>query len=93
MSAFLRQMDQWHGMEMFFAASVLLILIDYYFTVDYPAYLAYFCCAAGVFLAIPWELPVRLAVFAAVLVVLLVLHRVWFTRFLTNAHEGREETA
>ncbi len=91
MNEILSTLDSWYAMEILFVASVALILIDYFFTVDYPAYIAYFCCAAGVFLAVPWELPLRVAVFLGIWILLLALHRVWFTRFLTNAHEARSE--
>lgn len=91
MNEFLTALDQWHAMEACFVASIVLILIDYFFTVDYPAYIAYLLCGAGVFLAFPSELPVRLAVGLGTWVVLLVLHRVWFSRYLTNAHEAAAE--
>lgn len=87
MNELLATLDQWHAMEVCFVTSVALILIDYYFTVDYPAYFAYLLCGTGVFLAAPAEPGLRLAAGAGTLGLLLVLHRFWFSRYLTNAHE------
>lgn len=72
-------------MEILFIASVALILIDYFFPVDYPAYLGYFCFAAGMFFAVPFGVWTSLVVAILIFIVLLVLHRVWFSRYLTNA--------
>lgn len=72
-------------MEILFIASVALILIDYFFPVDYPAYLGYFCFAAGMFFAVPFTLLPSVIVAALIFIVLLVLHRLWFSRYLTNA--------
>lgn len=88
MTDLLVTLDRWHAMELCFVASIALILIDYFFTVDYPAYFAYLLCGAGVFLAAPVDLPLRLAAGIGTWLALLVLHRVWFSRYLTNAHEA-----
>jgi len=90
MNELLMTLDRWHAMEACFVVSIALILIDYFFTVDYPAYIAYLLCGAGVFLAVPAELPVRCAAGVGAFVVLLVRHRVWFSQFLTNTHEAAE---
>ena len=90
MTEILTKLDQWHAMEIFFVASIVLILVDYFFKVDYPAYFGYLCCAAGLFLAVPFELPLRALVGIGTWILLLVLHRVWFTHFLTNAHDVGE---
>ena len=92
MNELLITLDKWHAMEICFVASIGLILVDYFFKVDYPAYFAYLLCAVGVALAVPFELAGRSAVAAGVLALLLVLHKVWFTQFLTNAHDAREAT-
>ena len=75
----------WHAMEILFVLAIVLILIDYFFPVDYPAYLGYFCFAAGMFFAVPFGVVTSLLVALGIWILLLVLHRVLFTRFLTNA--------
>jgi len=81
----LQTLMNWNIMPILFGAAVLLILIDYFFPVDYPAYLGYFCFAAGMFFALPFGILVSLLLAVVIWVVLLVLHRVWFSRYLTNA--------
>ncbi len=72
-------------MEVLFVLAVVLVLIDYFFPVDYPAFIGYLCFALGVFFAVPWRSGPSLVAAIASWALLLVLHRVWFTRFLTNA--------
>lgn len=79
-------------METAFVAAVVLVLIDYLFPVDYPAFIGYLCFAVGVFFALPWTWLPSLAGAAVTFGLLLLLHRVWFTRFLTNA-PGRAASA
>ncbi len=75
-----------HVPEILLAASVLLVLVDYYFPIDYPAFIGYVCFAAGAFFYLPLG-PVGSALAAAgFLVLLLILHRLLFARFLTNAY-------
>lgn len=75
----------WRAMEILFIASVALVLIDYFFPVDYPAYIGYFCFAAGMFFALPFGVLISVLVALLIFAVLLILHRVWFSRYLTNA--------
>ena len=75
----------WHVMEILFVLAIVLILIDYFFPVDYPAYIGYLCFAAGMFFALPFTVLPSLLAALGIWILLLVLHRVWFTRFLTNA--------
>lgn len=79
-------------MEIAFALAVILVLVDYLFPVDYPAFIGYLCFAIGVFFALPWTWGPSLAVALVTWVLLLVLHRLWFTRFLTNAPAQRTST-
>ena len=81
----LQTLMDWNIMPILFGVAVLLILIDYFFPVDYPAYLGYFCFAAGMFFALPFGILISLILAVAIWIVLLVLHRVWFSRYLTNA--------
>ena len=76
-------------MLILFMLAVALILIDYFFPVDYPAYLGYLFFAAGMFWAFPLGPLFSLLASLGVFVLLLVLHRVWFSRYLTNAQEDR----
>ncbi len=85
MTDFLALLADYPVMEVMFVLSVALVLIDYFFPVDYPAFLGYLCFAIGIFFAAPWTWGPSLVLAAVVWVVLLVLHWVWFSRFLTNA--------
>lgn len=76
-------------MPILFGLAVLLILIDYFFPVDYPAYIGYLCFAAGMFWAVPFGPVTSLVSSLVIFVLLLVLHRLWFSRYLTNAHQNR----
>ena len=62
-------------MEILFALAVVLVLIDYFFPVDYPAFIGYLCFALGVFFAAPWRWGLSLVAAVATWALLLVLHR------------------
>ncbi|MGB6044159.1 MAG: hypothetical protein WBF93_13450 [Pirellulales bacterium] len=92
MQDWLLKMSEWHAMEILFALAVVLILIDYFFPVDYPAYLGYFCFGAGVFFAMPMYVVPSLLIGLAVFIVFLLLHWFWFSKYLDNAPDAEEET-
>jgi membrane protein implicated in regulation of membrane protease activity len=71
-----------------FIASVALILIDYFFPVDFPAYLGYLCFAAGMFFALPLTVVPSLIAAAVIFLLLLFFHVRLFSKYLTNA-QGR----
>lgn len=71
--------------EILFIASVVLILIDYFFPVDYPAFIGYFCFAAGIYFVAPFAVGSSLALGIIAFIILLLLHRMLFSRYLTNA--------
>ena len=75
----------WHAMEILFVAAVALILIDYFFPVDFAAYIGYLCFAAGMFFALPLGPVLSLIIAVAIWALLLALHRFFFSRVLTNA--------
>ena len=85
MTDFLARLADYPVMEVMFILAVLLVLIDYFFPVDYPAFLGYLCFAGGIFFAAPWTWGPSLVAAVVVWVALLVMHRLWFTSFLTNA--------
>lgn len=90
---FLLTLQDWHAMEILFILGVALILIDYFFPVDYPAYLGYFCFAAGMFFALPFTVLPSILIALGIFAVLLLLHRVWFSRYLTNAPSAEARRA
>lgn len=92
MADFLLRLSDFPLMEIFFVAAVALILIDYLFPVDWAAYLGYLCFALGMFWAVPFGPWTSLLVSLLAWLVLLLLHRVWFSRFLTNATGPRRRT-
>ena len=85
MQDWLLTMADWHVMEILFALSVVLILVDYYFPVDLAAYLGYLCFAGGMFLALPLPVVPSALCGVAIFVVALLLHWFWFSKYLTNA--------
>lgn len=66
-------------------ASVLLILVDYLFPVDWPAYLGYIAFALFLGATVPLSPTLSLIFMAGIFVVILVLHEFIFARFLTNS--------
>jgi membrane protein implicated in regulation of membrane protease activity len=70
-----------------FIAAVALILIDYFFPVDFPAYLGYLCFAAGMFFALPLTFIPSLIAAVVIFVVLLIFHFTLFSQYLTNAQQ------
>lgn len=77
------------------ASSVGLVMIDWFFPVDWPAYLGYGLFAVFVGATIPVSPFMSLVAIFLVLLSMLVLHEMFFTRFLTNApqFERRLETS
>jgi membrane protein implicated in regulation of membrane protease activity len=70
-----------------FIAAVALILIDYFFPVDFPAYLGYLCFAAGMFFTLPLTFIPSLIAAAVIFTLLLVFHFTLFSQYLTNAQQ------
>jgi len=82
---FLLQLQNWRVMEISFIAAVALILIDYFFPVDFPAYIGYFLFAVGMFFAMPFGFLFSVLFAIGLFALLLAMHAIWFSRFLTNA--------
>jgi membrane protein implicated in regulation of membrane protease activity len=72
-------------MEVLFASAVVLILVDYFFPVDFPAYVGYLCFALGMFWVLPFGPLPSLVGVLVIFALFLLLHRAVFSRFLTNA--------
>ena len=85
MATFLATLPALTVMTVLFIAAVILILIDYFFPVDYPAYLGYACFALGAFFVFPFGVSLSMFASLVVFAVLLTLHMLWFSRYLTNA--------
>lgn len=85
MTDLLLRLSSYPLMEAFFVAAVVLVLVDYFFPVDWAAYLGYLCFALGMLWAVPFGPLGSLVVALVIWVLLLILHKVWFSRFLTNA--------
>lgn len=89
MTDLLLKLSNYPMMEILCIAAVALVLIDYLFPVDWAAYLGYLCFALGMMWAVPFG-PLGSVITALVIwVLLLFLHKIWFSRFLTNAVGGR----
>ncbi len=69
----------------FLALGITLILVDYYFPIDWPAYVGYLCFGFAVFFSLVESLVVSALGGGAVFVTMLVLHVLFFSRYLTNA--------
>lgn len=95
MTETLAYLQSLYAAEWLLIATAALILIDYFFPTDWPAHLGYVCLAVASFFFVwgsgigPWDLPPSAGLAVGVWVVLAVLHRLLFHRFLTNA-EGTE---
>ena len=66
-------------------ASVLLILVDYLFPVDWPAYLGYIAFSLFLGATVPLSPFSSLIFMAGVFILILALHEFLFAKFLTNA--------
>ena len=87
MTDFLIWLSDWPAMEILFGFAIALVLIDYFFPVDWCAYLGYLCFAGGVFFALPMTATPSLLAALLVFALLLLLHKVWFSKYLTNAFD------
>ncbi|MGL4611270.1 MAG: hypothetical protein ACRCYY_16615 [Trueperaceae bacterium] len=88
MADFLTNLPTVTIMTWLFIASIALILIDYFFPVDFPAYLGYVCFAAGMFFALPLSFIASLITAIVIFFVMLFFHNRLFSQYLTNA-QGR----
>jgi membrane protein implicated in regulation of membrane protease activity len=70
-----------------FIAAVALILIDYFFPVDFPAYIGYLCFSAGMFFALPLAFVPSLIAAIVIFLLLLFFHVQLFSQYLTNAQQ------
>ena len=68
-----------------FAGSIVLILIDYLFPVDWPAYFGYVLFAVFIGATVPLSVNYSLFSMLAVLSLMLTLHKAVFSKYLTNA--------
>lgn len=68
-----------------FAAATILILIDFYFPVDWPAHIGYAAFGAGVFLVLHLSVVQCAVAGVGAFVLLEIMHYVLFSRYLTNA--------
>ena len=66
-------------------ASIVLVLIDYLFPVDWPAYIGYALFSVFINAIVPLSPAESLVSMIVCFVFILVLHEFIFARFLTNA--------
>ena len=74
-----------HAFYIALILGILLVLIDYFFPVDWAAYLGYLFFGLAAFFGVQENLYHSLYWFGGVFVGLLILHKLIFSRFLTNA--------
>lgn len=65
--------------------AVVLVLIDYLFPVDWPAFVGYVLFSVFVGATVPLSQTFSLIVMGVTFVVLLILHAIVFSKYLTNA--------
>ena len=65
--------------------AIILVLVDYLFPVDWPAYFGYLMFGAASFFAVTDNITHSLLWGLGVFVGLLIAHKLLFSRFLTNA--------
>ncbi len=68
---------------------VVLILIDYYFRTDLPAYLAYFVFGIVVFFMVSFTPAMSAVAGVATWLGLNILHWTWFGKYLHTIHDVR----
>lgn len=68
-----------------FAGAIILVLIDYLFPVDWPAYLGYVLFAIFIGATVPLSVAFSFLSMLAVFSLMLTLHKAVFSKFLTNA--------
>ncbi len=68
-----------------FAGAVVLVLADYLFPVDWPAYIAYVLFALFIGATVPATPLVSMLSIVAVIGLMLTLHKFVFSKYLTNA--------
>jgi hypothetical protein len=96
MYEFIETLQSFHIAEVLISISVLMIFIDYYFPTDAPAHFGYFCFGAGMFFVVPLGVLASAVIGLGIWLLLAILHRFWFKRFLTNApgtQKSMDETA
>ena len=91
MTELLMDLARYPLMEVFAIAAVVLVLIDYFFPVDFPAYIGYLCFALAMFFGVPLGFMQSVLAAVGIWVLLLILHKVWFRHFLTNARDAATE--
>lgn len=76
-----------------FGSAVGLVLIDYLFPIDWPAYVGYALFAVFMGATVPFNATVSLLSMVAVLSLMLTLHKAIFSKYLTNLprHERTRE--
>ena len=68
-----------------FAGAIGLVLIDYIFPIDWPAYIGYALFGVFVGATIPLSVAYSFVAMIAVFGLMLLLHKAIFSRYLTNA--------
>jgi len=81
----IQTLNEYHIFWILLALGAVLILIDYFFPTDWPAFVGYACFSAAIFFAVGLLVIPSLIVAIVTFVLLLLLHRFLFSRFLTNA--------
>ncbi len=74
-----------------FVGAILLILVDYLFPVDWPAYFGYLMFAVFIGATVPLNPLFSLLAIVVVFALMLTLHKAIFAKYLTNLprHERR----
>lgn len=68
-----------------FSGAIILVLIDYLFPVDWPAYLGYVLFAIFIGATAPLSIAFSYFSMLAVFSLMLTLHKAIFAKYLTNA--------
>lgn len=95
MEEFLLFLNQPLVLVILFVGAIVLVLIDYLFPVDWPAYVGYVLFALFIGATAPVSPLLSLLAMVAVVSLMLTLHKAIFSKYLTNApvHERRRELA
>jgi hypothetical protein len=87
MTELLMDLAPWTLMEISAIAVVVLVLIEHFFPVDFPAYIGYLCFALAMVFGVPLGFMPSVLAALGIWLVLLFLHNLWFIHFITNPRD------
>ncbi len=85
MNELLQFANQYHLDWILVFSAMIMIWIDFYFFVDWPAFVGYLLFSLASIIMVPLSLGASIGMGLGILVLLLALHVLVFAKYLTNA--------